>query len=213
MREITVFTHRRPDGHRRGARSCSPQRAAAGRRDAAPGRGGDAQARPQRRAGRRARRAGQGRRRAVRRARRRRHDPARAAALRRHRGAGVRDQLRRDRLPRDGRAAGHRGRHPPRAERRLRAAAAAGDRARRPDGGRTWPPDGDQRRRDPPQGGRAGGRARVRARRRGGRQRALRRARRGDAGGLDRLQPRQRRPGDGVGGGGLRRVVHRAALA
>ena len=29
-------------------------------------------------------------------------------------GAGVRDQLRRDRLPGDGRAAGHRGRHPPR---------------------------------------------------------------------------------------------------
>ena len=33
------------------------------------------------------------------------------------------------------------------------------------------------------------------------------------AGRLDGLQPRQRRPGAGVGRGGLRRVVHRAALA
>ena len=31
-------------------------------------------------------------------------------------------------------------------------------------------------------------------------------------GGIDRLQPRQRRSGDGVGGGGLRGVVHRPAL-
>ena len=34
-----------------------------------------------------------------------------------------------------------------------------------------------------------------------------------DAGGLDGLQPRQRRPGAGLGRGGLRGVVHRAALA
>ena len=32
-------------------------------------------------------------------------------------------------------------------------------------------------------------------------------------GGLDRLQPRQRRPGDGVGGRGVRGLVHRAPLA
>ena len=70
--------------------------------------------------------------------------------------------------------------------------------------------DRDQRRRDPPQGRRAGRRARLRPRRRGGRKRALRRARGGDAGGVDRLQPRQRRARDGVGGGGVRGVVHRA---
>ena len=33
------------------------------------------------------------------------------------------------------------------------------------------------------------------------------------AGRIDRLQPRQRRPRDGVGRGGLRRLLHRAALA
>ena len=50
------------------------------------------------------------RRRPLRRARRRRHDPARAAELRRHRGAGVRGQLRRGRLPRHGRPRRPRGR-------------------------------------------------------------------------------------------------------
>ncbi len=78
-------------------------------------------------------RARQRRCRAVHRARRRRHDPARAAAIRGHGCSRVRDQLRRDRLPRDCRARGHRGRLPSRADRRLRAAAAAGDRARGPD--------------------------------------------------------------------------------
>ena len=56
------------------------------RRDAAAGRGGDAQARPRGGPGRRAERAGRGRRRAVRGARRRRHDPA---ALQRYAGTGV----------------------------------------------------------------------------------------------------------------------------
>ena len=74
-------------------------------------------------------------------------------------------------------------------------------------------PDGVQRRGDPPQGRRAGRPDRLRARRRGGRQRALRRPGRGDPGRLDRLQPRQRRARDGVGGGGVRGVVHRAPLA
>ena len=53
----------------------------------------------------------------------------------------------------------------------------------------------------------------LRGRRRGGRQRALRRAGRRHAGRLDRLQPRQRRAGDGLGRGRHGRVVHRAALA
>ena len=48
---------------------------------------------------------------------------------------------------------------------------------------------------------------------RGGRVGALRRRRRRHAGGVDGLQPRQRRAGAGVGRGGLRRLVHRAALA
>ena len=75
------------------------------------------------------------------------------------------------------------------------------------------PAGGDQRRRDPPPRGRARGRARLRDRRRGGGVGALRRPRAVDARGLDGLQPRQRRPGAGLGRGGLRRVVHRAALA
>ena len=215
--QITVFTHRRPEDTTRGAaRARSTRRPQAGvtlrldeeetRKHGPAGRSRacelDAPV--------------QGRRRAVRGARRRRHDPARAAALRRHRGAGVRDQLRRDRLPRDGRAAAT-------CEDGI-ARALSGDfeLLRLPAIVLDWPRrsarperrlDGDQRRRDPPQGRRAGRRARLRARRRGGRQRALRRPRGRHAGGLDRLQPRQRRPGDGVGGGGLRRVVHRAALA
>ena len=72
---------------------------------------------------------------------------------------------------------------------------------------------GDQRRLLSPQGRRARGAARLRRRRRGGRLRALRRPRGLHAGRLDGLQPRQRRPGHGLGRGGLRRVVHRAALA
>ena len=85
-----------------------------------------------------------------------------------------------------------------------RAASAGRDASRRP--------DGDQRRGHPSQGGRAGRRARVRARRRGGRERALRRPGGRDPGGVDRLQPGQRRAGDGVGGGGVRGVVHRPPL-
>ena len=120
-----------PRGHPRGAASCSPSAPSEAGVTLRLDRRGDAQARPRRR--------GPGlaldaelkrRRRAVRGARRRRHDPARAAALREHRRAGVRDQLRRDRLPGDGRARRDRGRHPPRARGRLRAAAPAGDRGR-----------------------------------------------------------------------------------
>ena len=64
-----------------------------------------------------------------------------------------------------------------------------------------------------PQGGPARRRPRVRARGRGDRPRPLRRARDRDPAGLDGLQPRQRRAGAGVGRGGLRRLVHRSALA
>ena len=156
-----------------------------------------------------ARRGGQAGRRAVRGARRRRHDPARAAALRGHRRAGVRDQLRRDRLPRDGRARGHR-------------ATASGVRCRAsssccgcrrscsscPTGRQAAINDVAIHRKV---GERVAELAYC-ARRRGGRQRALRRPRRRDPGGLDRLQPRQRRARDGVGGGGLRGLLHRAAL-
>jgi hypothetical protein len=47
----------------------------------------------------------------------------------------------------------------------------------------------------------------------GGRKRALRRPRRRHARRLDRLQPGQRRPGDGLGRGRHGRVLHRSALA
>ena len=120
-------------------------------------------------------------------------------------------QLRPGRLPRDGRA------RAACAEGFERALAGtldvlqpAGDRARRAGA------DGHtraQRRRGAPPGRRARRRALLRGRRRGGRQRALRRPGRRDARRLDRLQPRQRRAGDGVGRGGHGRLVHRAALA
>ena len=93
VREITVFTHRRPDETRAALGAARRARREAGvtlRFDAEETRKHGLR----RAAGPRARRP-DGRRRAVRRARRRRHDPARAAALREHRGAGVRDQLRR----------------------------------------------------------------------------------------------------------------------
>ncbi len=69
--------------------------------------------------------------------------------------------------------------------------------------GRARPVAGDQRRLDPPPAGQAGRRPGVLGRRRRGRPGALRRAGGRDAGRLDRLQPRQRRPGDGLGGAGL----------
>ena len=78
---------------------------------------------------------------------------------------------------------------------------------------RTATQRGDQRRLDPPQGRRARRAARLRVDGEEVGSRALRRARRRHAGRLDGLQPRQRRPGAGLGRGGLRRVVHRAALA
>ena len=162
--------------------------------------------------GPRARRAAQRRRRAVRVARRRRHHPARAAPLRGHERARLRRQLRRGRLPRHHRP--RRGRRPARrlragAGRRLRGADPAGARA----GDARGPAGGDQRCRDPPPRRRARRGARLRHRRRGGRLGALRRPRALDAGRLDGLQPRQRRAGAGLGRGGLRGVVHRAALA
>src|SRR5438309_1426158 len=72
--------------------------------------------------GNRARRFPGRARRPVHRPRRRRDDPARAAALRRHRRPRVRDQLRRDRLPRDDRAERDRRGRAPRTRQRLRAA-------------------------------------------------------------------------------------------
>ena len=65
----------------------------------------------------------------------------------------------------------------------------------------------------PPAPHRARGRARLLGGGRAARRGALRRAGGGHAGRLDRLQPRQRRAGARVGGGGLRGVVHRAAHA
>ncbi len=97
----------------------------------------------------------------------------------------------------------------PRAAGRLRGARPAGadrrDRRRRG--------DGDQRHLLPPPPQRARGRGRLLGRRRDARRGALRRPGRLHAGRLDRLQPRQRRAGAGLGRGGLRRLVHRAAHA
>ena len=122
-----------------------------------------------------ARRAAQRRRRAVRRARRRRHDPARAAPLRGHERAGVRGQLRRGRLPGDGRSRGDvdDGASRGRSRATSSADAARRSRSRRP----TALARRDQRRLDPPQRRRARRRAGLRDRRRGGRVGALRRAR------------------------------------
>ena len=93
---------------------------------------------------------------------------------------------------------------------RLRGADAAGDRRRRPRRRRSGAINDVSFHRKV---GRARRRPRLRDRRGRDRARALRRPRRLHAGRLDRLQPRQRRAGDGVGGGGLRRLLHRAALA
>ena len=149
------------------------------------------------------------RRRPLHRARRRRHDPHRAARVRGHGRAGVRGQLRRGRLPRHARprraGAGLR----PRVRRRVRAPAAADHRRRAPRGHL----DRDQRHLRAPQAGHARRRPRLRARGGGDRARALRRARGRHAAGLDGLQPRQRRPDPGLGRARLRRLLHRAALA
>ena len=100
---ITVFTHAAPGRHRRGALrrwSSSPREAGVEvrlpRRRGREARPGARRARAGRRPGRRHRPRGG--------ARRRRHDPVHAARASRAAGAGVRDQLRRDRLPRHGRA-------------------------------------------------------------------------------------------------------------
>ena len=120
-------------------------------------------------------------------------------ALREYAGIGrarVRGQLRRGRVPRHDR--------PRRARRGLRPGASRATSSTlalptiavgRPDGEL----DRDQRHLRPPQAGAARRRPRVRAGGGGDRARALRRARRRDPAGLDRLQPRQRRPGAGLG--------------
>ena len=118
------------------------------------------------------------------------------APLRRHRRPGVRGQLRRGRLPRHGR--------PRRAGRGLRPRVRAATSRRlelptiavgRPDGSWTAINDISVHRKP----GHARRRPGLRAGGGGDRARALRRARRRHPAGLDRLQPRQRRPGAGLG--------------
>ena len=91
----------------------------------------------------------------------------------------------------------------------LRGALAAGDLAV----GAVAGVAGHQRRLDAPPAGQPRRRPRLRGGRRRDRAGALRRAGRRHPRRLDRLQPGQRRPGDGLGRGRLRGVVHRAALA
>jgi len=113
------------------------------------------------------------------RARRRRHDPSRATALCAHRRAGVRDQLRRDWLPRD-RSSLARWRRACGARWTETSSCCACRRSCSPrpasahpqcagiglEPGIGWT-GGGQRHRDPPQGGRARGRAGIRDRGRG----------------------------------------------
>ena len=208
-RAITVFSHARPaetdaamrelvgDGARSGTSRCGsiPRRRASTRRS--------------RGCGRRGRRRDRHRRGHRDRARRRRDDPARAAPLRAHQRPGLRRQLRRDRFPGDGRARAT-----------LRGAsrsALAGEFetltlpaiAIEHDGSATWAINDVAIHRRPASASPSSP-TRSAA---GGRPRALRRPRRRDARRLDGLQPRQRRPGAGLGRGGLRRLVHRAAFA
>ncbi len=198
MREITVLTHRRPEDiaaaleradrarpPRPGVRCAStPKRPPSCGLQPAPGLVLDAD--------------DQRRRRAVRRARRRRHDPARRSSTTRGRGCPC------SRSTSARSASWRRSSRRPARRRPARAATASSSCCtcprsplELPDGGPLAP----QRRRDPPQGRRPRRRAGLLAGRRGGRQRALRRPRRRHACGLDGLQPRQRRPGDGLGGG------------
>ena len=145
------------------------------------------------------------------RARRRRHDPDRAARFAGHGRAGVRGQLRRDRLPRHGRAVGARGGRRAGARGRVRRDGAArrswpttaGGRAARRQrhllppapGRRAWPSSRTRSQGEELGEVRCDGLVVV------------------DAGRLDGLQPRQRRAGAGLGRGGLRGLVHRAAHA
>ena len=207
--------------HRRAASPTRPRRTRGGAAAAVRGRSGGAL-----RAGRHldeaepstATRAGEarGRRRAARRARplpragRRRHDPARAAPLRRHGGPGLRDQLRARSAswrPSSATSSTRASSAPSRGDFEVMRAAGARDRrgGPRPVASTTSPS------RALPHG--RGRRARLPARRRGGRSRALRRPRRRHAGGLDGLQPRQRRADPRLGGGGLRGQLHRPAHA
>ncbi len=166
-REGDHRVHPPPGGGHHGGAAAAWRAGGESRRDAAAGRGGDAQARPVGRAGDRGQRAGQGRRRAVPGARRRRHDPvARCSAMpapgcRCSRSTSARSGFWRRSSPRT------RQRHPPSPERGLRAAAAAGDRAGYAGGASAGAVaacvDGDQRRGHPPQGGRARGGAGLRA--------------------------------------------------
>ena len=145
------------------------------------------------------------------RARRRRHDPLRAPALRRPRRAGLRRQLRGDRVPGD--------RREPRSSRKGSRRALAGELRRDARCPCWWPTPrpGEQlavndlsfHRRQDGRVAELGYRVRGHELGRG----ALRRAGGGHPGGLDRLQPRQRRAGARLGGGGVRGVVHRPAHA
>ncbi|CAA9494189.1 MAG: NAD kinase, partial [uncultured Solirubrobacteraceae bacterium] len=188
-------------GHRGRAKSRSP---------AALRRGRDAQARPDRRRRHRDRRPVVGRRRPVRRPRRRRDDPRGPAHLRGHRRPGLRGQLRPGRLPRDHHRARLHGAGPAAGvSRRIRHLRAAVDHHRASAGD----VDRVQRRLGPPQGRPVRGPARLRDVRRGDRPRPLRRTGGLHAAGIHGLQPGQRRARARVGGRGLRRVVHRPALA
>ena len=209
MRTATVLTHRRPSETRPAIDALVEiARAAGATRVRRPG--GDAQAPARARARARGRRRRPARRRHLLRARGRRHDPHRAAQVRRDRRPRVRGQLRRDRVPRD--------RRPRRGADRVSSGRSAASsrccrcrRSRCRGGERRMARD--QRRLDAPPARQPRRRSRLRGRRGRDRARALRRPGGGDAGRLDRLQPRQRRAGDGLGRRRLRGVVHRAALA
>ena len=151
------------------------------------------------------------RRRHLLRARRRRHDPGGAAPLTRApacrcsgstsaRSASSRRSSAKQ--ARDGLRAGLRRRL--RRARRCPASRVTGRHGRR---------DRDQRRLDAPPARQSRRLPRLLGRARRGRAGPLRRPRGRHARRLDRLQPRQRRAGDGLGRGGLRGLVHRAAFA
>ena len=211
-RAITVFSHARPAETDAAMRELVALARERGHHGAARPRG-DAQAPGGRAtAGRRGRRRGRDRRRHRDRARRRRDDPARAARATPHTSVpvfgvnfgeiGFLATVERERRSREALRA--------RARRRVRDADAAGDRGRARAAARCWAINDVAIHR------RAGERVAELAYAiggRGGRPRALRRPRRRHARRLDGLQPRQRRAGAGVGRGGLRRLVHRAALA
>ena len=138
VRTATVLTHRRPSETAPALDMLIELAREAGRRAALRRRGDpQARARPSATGVELDAPISQGRRHLLR-ARRRRHDPDRAADVRRDRRPGVRGQLRRDRLPRDGRSRRRAGGHPARVRGRLRGAAAARDLVVRRDAARGW---------------------------------------------------------------------------